>query len=308
MFLRPRWLYFIFIYFLVWDAQAQNQSKSDWEKSFIQSNKDISEWFDGLTEGIDLFLVGEKITQQKNKSSFRIDNTSTSAEGENFSNTTSLTIKPRLHNLEEYFQLKFTTFDEDDDGRGVEGGYLRKNQRRRNYGASVGFFRKLGQVRTTFQPRIQLEDPLQITHNLAFESVSNWQAFQVNPKLELFASPTKGTGTFQAINIYYVFNPLFNITLINEAEYQQKINTLSTANGFAIGHQYLEKTLFTYSLIFNSTNRESYHLESYSVFVTWNQMIYRNILSTQLTPRLDFEKEKGFKGQAGLVFNISLNF
>ena len=129
------------------------EKEPDWEQKFIQSNRDISAWFDGVTEGIDLFLTGKRVSKEKNKSSFRIDNTTTITESENFNNTSSISIRPRLQNLEEFMQLKFTSYDEKEDGRGVESGYLRKTQRRKNYGATLGFFRKLGNVRTTFQPR-----------------------------------------------------------------------------------------------------------------------------------------------------------
>lgn len=290
------------------ETEKTDQKRSDWEESFIQSNIEISNWFDGFTEGIDVFLAGKKLSKERNKSSFRIDNTSISSEGENFTNTTNLSIRPRLHNLEEYFQLKFTSYDEKDTGPNAEGSYLRKTQRRSNYGATVGFFRKLGRVRTAFQPRIQLQDPLHVSHSLSFESEAEIKKFQVNPKLDFFAHPSKGTGTFQAVNFNYEFNPTYDITFINEAEYQEKIHKLSVTNGVAFGHVYSAKTHFTYSLIFNSHNREKYHLDVYSVSTSWDQMIYRNILSTQLTPHLDFSKEMGFKGKAGIVFNISLNF
>ncbi|AZZ35539.1 hypothetical protein CIK05_01560 [Bdellovibrio sp. qaytius] len=283
-------------------------SETDWEGVFIQSNKDISQWFDGFTEGIDLFLVGKRVSKQKNKSSFRIDNTTTVTEEENFKNISSIAIRPRLQNLEQFMQLKFESYDEKEDGRGVENRYLRKTQRKKNYGATVGFFQKLGKVRTTFQPRITLQDPLKVAHSLAFDSVAEIKKFKMNPRFELFADPDKGTGTFQAVNFNYEFNPVYSITLINEAEYQEKVHLMSVTNGFAVGQEYSEKTGFTYSWIFNSTNREKYHLEGHSVSVTWHQNIYRNILDTQLTPHIDFLKAKKFKGITGVVFNISLNF
>jgi hypothetical protein len=299
------WLFAFLFLFIATKSQA---AEKDWEETFIQSNKDISAWFDGVTEGIDLFLVGKRVTKERNKSSFRIDNTSTSTEGDNFENSTSLSINPRLQNLEEFLQLKFTTYDEKSEGRGVESGYLRKTQRKKNYGATVAFFRKLGKVRTEFKPRIQLEDPLMVSHSLSFESVAEAKKFQVNPKLEFFAQSDKGTGIFQAVNFHYEINPTYSLTFINEGEYEDKLHKLSVTNGIAVGHDWAEKTAFTYSIIFNSHNRERYHLEGYSASITWHQNIYRNILDFQVTPHLDFNKIRSFKGQAGLIFNISLNF
>lgn len=290
------------------ENKPQESERSEWEDIFIQSNKDISTWFDGFTEGIDLFLVGKRVSKEKNKSSFRIDNTTTTTETENFNNNTSISIKPRLQNLEEFMQLKFTSYDENEDGRGVESGYLRKTQRKKNYGATVGFIRKLGKVRTTFQPRITLQDPLKVAHSLAFESVAELKKFQMNPKFELFADPDKGTGTFQAVNFHYEINAYYGLTLINEGEYQEKIHKLSVTNGITLGQEYSEKTGFSYSWIFNSHNRERYHLDAHSISATWHQNIYRNVLDFQLTPHIDFEKVRHFKGRIGVIFNISINF
>ena len=282
--------------------------RSEWEEVFIQKNREFSQWFDSFTEGIDLFLVGKRVSKEKNKSSIRVDNTTTVTESDNFLNTTSVAIRPRLQNLEEFMQLKFESYDENQDGRGVENRYLRKTQRKKNYGATVGFFRKLGNVKTSFQPRITLQDPLKVAHSLAFESVAEHEKFKTNPKFELFADPDKGTGTFQAINFNYEFNPVYSLTLINEAEYQEKIHKIFVTNGFAVGQEYSEKTGFTYSWTFSSHNREKYHLDSHTVSVTWHQNIYRNILDTQLTPYLVFSKDRRFKGVSGVIFNISVNF
>lgn len=290
------------------EKKPQDAERSEWEDIFIQSNKNISTWFDGFTEGIDLFLVGKRVSKEKNKSSFRIDNTTTVTETENFNNNTSLSIKPRLQNLEEFMQLKFTSYDENEETRGVESGYLRKTQRKKNYGATLGFIRKLGKVRTTFQPRITLQDPLKVAHSLEFESVAEHKKFQTNPKFELFADPDKGAGTFQAVNFHYEINPVYALTFINEGEYQEKIHKLLVTNGIILGQEYSEKTAFSYSWIFNSHNRERYHLDAHNVSVTWHQNIYRNILDFQLTPHINFEKIYRFKGRTGLIFNISINY
>lgn len=321
IFLRKYFLFFCL--FMTWPAYAQKvpvikknpageikpeETENIWEERFIQSNKDISKWFDGVTEGIDLFLVGKRVSRFKNKSSFSIDNTTTVTETENFNNTTSIAIRPRFKNLEQFMQLKFATYDEKEDGRGVENGYLRTTQRRKNYGATLGFFRKLGNVRTTFQPRIELQDPLKVSHSLAFESLGEAKHFQLNPKFELFADADKGTGTFQAINLNYVFTPVWAVTLINEGEYQEKLHKLLVTNGLALSQNFAEKTTFTYSWIFNSDNREKYHLTGHTVLFTWRQNVYRNILDFQLQPNLNFEKDNRFKGRAGVIFNISINF
>ncbi len=287
------------------EVQADEE---EWELMLMDSNRAIAEWFDGVVEGVDLFLVGKKITDRPNESSVRIENTSFSSEGKEVVNTTALAINPRFVNLEEYMQLKFTTYDEREGGRGVRNRFLRQTPRERNYGATIGLFRKLGNIRTAFQPRIELQDPLKVSHSLTFESVAELQTYKVNPKLEFYADPTKGVGTFQAININFELSKIYSLTLINEGDYQEKSHLYAVTNGFAIGHLITEQSSFTYSLLFNSNNQPKYHLDGYSFSVAWNEVLYKGMVDYQIIPHLDFLFINRFKGNAGLTFAFSLNF
>ncbi len=287
---------------------VQPSKEKTTEQEFIQTNIDVSNWFDSLTEGIDLFFVGKKITKEKNQSSFKVENTSTSTEGENFSNVTSLSIRPRFQNLEQYFQLKFTTYDEADEKRKAERGYLRRKTRDQNYGATLGFFRKLGRVKTTFQPRIELQDPLMVSHSLGFESVADYKYWAFNPKLELFANASKGAGIFQAYNFNIPINTTFSLTLINDGEYLDKLHSFSVTNGFALNQAVTEKSGLAYSMLFNSINRPVYYMTDYTTLITWHQIIYKNILDYQVTPNINFDKKRDFKGRAGIILNIGINF
>jgi hypothetical protein len=288
--------------------EAVIEKEKTWEEQFLKTNLQVSKWFDGVVNGVDVFLVGKRVSKTKSESSFSIDNTTTVTETENFNNTTSIAFRPRLQNLEEFMQLKFTTYNENEKSRGVENNALRTTQRRKNYGATLGFFRKLGNVRTTFQPRIELQDPLKVSHSLAFESVAESKQFSVNPKLEFFADADKGTGTFQAINFNYEFNPTWALTFINESEYQERLHQLFFTNGFSLNQSYSEATSFSYSWLMSSHNREVYHLQTHTLFVGWHQNIYRNILDFSLQPNMVFDKDNQFKGKSGIIFNISVNF
>ncbi len=97
---------------------------------------------------------------------------------------------------EKYWQLTFTSYDESED-RGVRNRYLRQTPRERNYGASFGLFKKLGEVRTAFRPRLSFEGNPAISHSLSMESVAEKKrGYRINPKLEFYANPTKGAGAF----------------------------------------------------------------------------------------------------------------
>jgi hypothetical protein len=278
------------------------------EEKFISTNREFSLWFDSLADGLDLFLVGKRITQAKNESFIRVENTTYSQSGVPTTNETSLLINPRLPNLEKYWNLKFTSYDEQESDRGTEKDFLRQAPRERNYGASLGLFRKFGAVRTIFQPRIELKDPLAISHSLAFESVADFTTFQMNPKFEFYANATKGAGIFQALNFNFTLNKIFSLTLINEGDYQDKLHKYSVTNGFSFGQYIDEDNAMAYGWLFFSNNQDNYHLDSYSLSMSWYHLVYKKILDFSITPHLDFAKKQSFQGSPGVTFQISLNF
>lgn len=290
------------------DIQKRRAENETVEQKFIDSNIAISNWLDGAAEGLDLFLVGKKLTDAKNETHVRVENSTYSMEGANLTNATSLNVNSRLPNLEEYWQLKFTTYDDAEESRSVKSGYLRQTPREQNYGATVGLFRKLGNVRTSFQPRIALQDPLKVSHSLRFESILDQYNYKINPKVEFYADADKGAGIYWNLNFNFELNPLWSLTLINEGNYEDKTHLYTAGNGFSFGHYLNEITTMGYSLIFTSINQPSYHLDNYSASVSWNQLIYKKILDYQIIPHLDFARAQSFKGNAGLIFNLNLNF
>lgn len=289
-------------------AQEKKENEESLEKQLIDSNIAISNWFDSMAEGLDLFLVGKKLTKEKNASYIKIENTSSQMEGEGFSNSSSFNINLRLPNLEEYWQLKFTSYDEKEENRNVRSGYLRQTQREKNLGATVGLFRKLGHVKTSFLPRIGLQDPLKVSQTLRFESVADLKTYQVNPKLEFYANADNGTGIFWNLNFNFTLNKVLSFTLLNEANYEDKAHLYSAGNGFSLGQFVTPSSTIAWALTFNSNNRPSYHLESYVVSIAWNQLLYKKILDYQIIPHLDFSKEFSFRGRTGLIFNLNLTF
>jgi hypothetical protein len=278
------------------------------EEQFIEGNIAVSAFFDEVADGLDTFLIGKRITRRKNETSVRVQNSTLALDGEGTQNSTSIGLNLRLPNVEEYWMLKFTTYDESEERRGVQNGYLRKNPREQNYGATVGLFRKLGDINTSFQPRIDLGDPLKISHSITFESVADLKTYNINPKLELFAGPNDGAGFYTAINIGFRLSKYFNLTLINNGEYLDKKHLLNTGNGFSVGQFIDRNTSIAYSWIFNGKNQPNYHLAGYDISVAWSQLIYRKIFDYQIIPYLNFAEEKGFRGRPGLNIHLNLNF
>ncbi len=277
------------------------------EERFIEGDIMVSDWFDGIAEGIDLFLVGKRITHKRNETNVRLTNSTYYAELSGLTNSPSISVNLRLPNVEEYWNLKFTSYDETTE-RGVRNNQLRTTPQEKNYGASVGLFKKLGDVRTSFQPRIELRDPLQVGHLLAFESLAEFKTYRVNPRLEFYANPSKGTGIFHALNFNFRLSKKFSMTLINEGEYEDKKHLYSVTNGIALGQGVTKKTSFSYGFYLGSNNQPNYHLQSYTFAISWAHTLYNKILDYSLTPQLSFDRANSFTGVPGISFGISLNF
>lgn len=278
------------------------------EKAFIYSNIAISDWFDSAADGLDLFLIGRRVTNEKNKTRFRIENNSYSVEGQNVKNFTGVGVLLNLPNVEKYWQLKFTSYDEQEENRDVRQSYLRQTPREQNYGATVGVFRKLGKIRTAFEPRIELSDPLKISHSLQFESVADMKKYKINPKLEFFASASRGLGTYQRVNFNFELTRKLNLTWINEGEYQEKIRFYNVTHGLSLGHYFSEKQVLSYTVLTTSNNRPNYHFDAVNFSVGWSEILYKNMLSYQIVPNYEFARGNKFRGRAGATLNISLNF
>ncbi|MFN7729946.1 MAG: hypothetical protein ACK5P7_12380 [Bdellovibrio sp.] len=281
---------------------------STWEESLIKGNIIVSEWFDGMAEGVDVFIAGKKVTDRVNQSNVRISNRTYFVEGQKETNETNLEVNVRLPNVEDYWQLKFSDTDETQE-RGVRNTYLRQQPRAKNYGATVGLFKKLGNIRAAFQPRVALKDPLEVSHSLAFESVAEVEdSYKVNPKLEFFANPNEGTGIFHALNFNFQLSRVYDLSLINEGQYLDKTHVYSATNGISLGQVFTKNSSIGYSFFTGSNNRENYHLDSYGISVTYSHLIYKSILDYSITPQLDFTRDRSFAALPGLNFNVGLNF
>lgn len=274
----------------------------------IFRNIQISKWFDSFADGIDVFLVGRRVTKEKNQTAVTLENSTMLREARVPYNLSSLNVSLRLPNLEKYWQLKFTSYDETEEKRRASQRYVRTTPRQRNYGATVGLFRKLGDVKVSFQPRITLQDPLSVSHSIAFESIAEYKKFHVNPKFELFAKPTTGTGVFGALNFNFDFTNIWSLTYVNEGEYRESVNTFFVTNGVSLGQQLSEKTALAYNIFVDSNNRPNYNMSSYTFSVAWSHILYNKILDYEVIPYLTFARLVGFRGSPGLTVNVSLNF
>lgn len=293
-------------------ATAAEESEDDkdltLEQSLIERNKSISTTIDSWADGLDVFLAGKRISKKTNPTRVTVQNSAYSIEGEKVRFAMGLGVHLRLPNLEESWALKFMTYDDSEEERGLQKKYLRDSPRETNYGASVAFFRKLGNVKTSFQPRIELKNPLKISHSLMFKSSADFKTYEVAPKLEFFARPDKGTGIFSAINVTFLLNKFSTLGFLNEAQYEDLIRKLTVDHGLSLTHKLNDRSSMNYAFILSSNNRARYHLDSYNLSTAYSHVFYRNVLDFQLIPYLSFPKVHGFKGRAGLNMHLTIMF
>lgn len=278
------------------------------KNSLIRSNIELSELIDSTAEGVDKFLVGKKLTKEANKTTVIIDNSTNWTEASDVSNATGVNVNLRLHNFEKYWQLKFATYDERREERNFRRAYQRQTVRERNPGATIGFLRELGNVRTAFQPRVEFQNVLKVSHSLSFESDAEIATYRIGPKFEFYTSPDRGAGVFARLNVDKGISKAFSLTLINDADHEEKSHLLSVNHGFSIGHSLSDRYGFDYGLIFNSTNLPNYHLEVYTASIAWNHQLYKRVFHYQIVPYLEFPRYTSFRGVTGINLNLSLIF
>jgi hypothetical protein len=292
------------------DQSVKEPSMSDvLEVKLLESNIAISEWFNGLAQGIDLFLAGEKLTNRQNETSVELENSTTIRERSNIENTPSLNVNLRLPNVEEYWQLKFTTYDEQKEGRTIPRELRPRNERDQNYGATLGLFRKLGNVRTAFEPRVELQDPLKVSHSLTFESIAEvTDVYKVNPKLQFYANPNQGTGIFTALNFDFIFTPIYSLAVINQGDYEEKSHLFTVTNGLSLGQELTKTSSLSYNIFSTSLNQSVYHLDGYTTSVAYSETLYKKIFYYSVAPHLDFNADRSFTGVPGITLTIRFIF
>jgi hypothetical protein len=286
---------------------SANLPEMSWKRRLILGNITISKWFDSVADGLDRYLVEKQRTARPNETSVNVENISSISTAENFANSTSLSVNLRLPNVEEYWHLKFTTYDDLEEKRSARRGILRNEPREKNYGATLGFFGRLGKVRTAFQPRLEFAGSLKIAHSLTFESVAETPTYQVNPRLEFYATPSKGAGSSQSFNVHFPFNKVYSLTLINQGDYQDRLHLYTTNNGLSLGQALTEKTGLGYGIIFDGSNQTNYHLTNYTVSVTYSELVFLKILDYQLSAYVGFP-QPSFAAIPGLTFTTNIMF
>lgn len=280
-----------------------------WIGKMIEYNQYLSEKIDQLAENIDLFLSRRKFTDDINESTITLKSFASHQEGGDQDSSFNFDINLRLPNLEERWQLRFTSYDPSREERDVRSRRQRLQPREVSYGAGLALLQELGNVKTTFQPRIELRDPLQTSYTLRFESAGDVKPLSIEPRFELFADSEMGTGQFLSLNTELSLREGISIYQFNEEQYEDADNKFTTTHGISISKDVGLRRSVSTTFSFRSTSRPSaFHLSDFTASLGYASEPYRRVLAYNIGPHWVFAKDARFKGKVGFSFEIQLIF
>lgn len=279
------------------------------ETRILKATDSVAESVDKTAEKVDLLLAGKKYTKKKNTSSVTFRQFATYQDGQGLKTPTDFGLNIRLPNVEKRWQLRFSSYDEEQDRRNLQQQRVRTTAPPKDYGAGLLFFEKLGNIKTSFQPRLQLKDPLEMIYTLRFENEAEWKpVMRLNSRVELFADPKKGTGEFASIEMRFELAPRLDLGFQNTEEYHERDNFFITQHGLSLDYSLSKTRALGTGFNVSNNNKTKYHLDSYTYSVVIAEQIYADRLLLSLTPFVAFAKGAGFQGKSGVTLQAYVKF
>ncbi len=269
-----------------------------------------SELVESLAEGIDQRLAGKNNQDRRvtNKTSLRLENSTLWTEGGSLENSWHVGVDLHLPQVENYWAVKFGTYDEREEERRLDQRIFRRTPREESPGARFALFHRFEKVDVSFEPRVEFKDPMGMSYLLKMTTAAEYQRYTLSPRLELFARHERGTGAFFSFDTGYGINPVWRFHVLNEGEYQDHENLFNSNTGFTLFQKLLPTMNLSYGFAFHSFNRPAYHLQEYGPSISWDVYLWKNALRSSLTPFMTFRKAQQFKGAPGLQYTLSALF
>lgn len=274
----------------------------------LEENKRISQHIDIMAQDLDIILAGKRVVKAPNRSSVVVRNQFSASEGGVYSFQPHLDVNLHLPNLEERLKLRFTSYDEIDESRGVNRNRVRTTPRNRNIGAGVFIRQLLGSFVVEYQPRLEFPGQFQLSQYLKFATTSSNSFVSFNPEIQLYARADRGVGEFMALNTDWpIYNSLV-FTFVNEEQYQDRDNLLTTNHGGILGWDYNDLMSQNISLIFESRSRPHFNLDRYTLAFGFFHRLYKNVVHYTVVPYLAFPRALDFRGSPGINFELNVIF
>ena len=270
--------------------------------------KSISNTIAREATALDLLLAGKRYTTDRNQSMAEVKQHFSWRDYSGFKDSTDFNLDIRLPNLEKRWALRFSSYDEEEEDRDVTQGVVRQRARTKRPGAAAVFAGELGNVKTVFQPRVILKNPLVLNYILRLQSSAESGNFSMNPQVELFADAEKGTGEFGSIEFRYRLTPRSAISFRSEEEYSDFENKFSTNHSLSIGYGLRENMGIGLTGSSVSSNQPEFHLAAHNLAFVFSHVLKKDRLRYSVSPYLDFPRANQFRGIFGVSFELSVVF
>ncbi len=294
-----------------------SMARSTFMQNVIEQNKQLSKRFDELAREVDT-LLSSRQSPKRNPSQIQLISNTTWNEGGDVRTLPQFALDLRLPAVEKKWQLRFSSYDREDQFEGLERNRDGSVPQNRKAGASVGLLRKVGNLNFFFRPRIEFRDPLvtgflmRVDQTIAFNKIYYAQWTQ-----KLFAHSEEGAGLATELDFNAKVSSLLLFRWFNEMQYLDFDNYYEVSQGPSLIWRLSEAYALSHTVSFNSENRNrdidnrvwnSYHLKSITLYTSFGHRILNKVLHYQITPFLNFPKQYNFKGQAGVNFRLALIF
>jgi hypothetical protein len=274
---------------------------------FERSGDRVQRFVEDMSEKLDVTLAGRKYKDaKKNETKVKITQTVVYREGGRVEPRTHFTANVRLPHLERRWQLRFTSYDEDEETRRKITPH-ETVQPEREFSAGVGVFRELGRIKVSFLPRLVLRDPLEMNYVIRFEKVDDLKPVRILHRADLFAHAKKGTGQFYELTVLLELSR-WTISSKHQEEYRERDQLFTTAHSLNFDYKLFENTALYQATSVHSLNRPTYHLDTLNVACGIGHVIQPRRLKLALGPTLSFPKSAHFKGQIITALTAELMF
>jgi hypothetical protein len=283
--------------------------ESTFKERVIRNNIQITKKIDSLAENIDLFFAGgERLTDEKNKTSLRFTYFAHQTEGEDFANTVRTDFALRLPNTEENWSLKFSSED-DEEFNSLSNNHPGAAPRRERYGVSAGLVKKLGNFDVTFRPGFKVKNPMETSYILSAKNRVVTHNLGLAPRIEFFADSVQGTGQSTEFNFDYEFNYSWVAIWRNEEKYLDLPHQFSTLHGPGLLYKYSDRVGYATTFDWYFLNKsDNYHLESYTLSFSRRQEVWRKILFFEVSPSWTWAKSDHFTARGDLAVSVDFLF
>ncbi len=306
--------------FLLFLSHISFGKETSIEKSLIETNKQLSKHIDDLAIQIDSLLSSRRQTLT-NQSRVSLVGFTESFEGQGVRQDGHINIDLRFPNLEEKWKLQFSSYDTEDEFEGLGRNRTDGRPQEQKYGTSVAVVKQISNVNVTFRPRIELKDPLVSSFLLRFDHNLKLKPLAIHSTVKLFAHSIDGTGTALAFDFDRMLTKTLLFRWFNEMQYLDRDNIFFASQGPMVLKKISSSMAASQTLSLNSQSRtlnglqpalayrtDSYHLSGYRFIFTFSHVLYRNIFQYQISPSLNFNKVRNFKGEAGVLLRTELIF